>query len=438
MALRVPRQEEEFGNWRAEPHPFTIEYSFMVLEELRLHAEEGFQKIPHGGLEVGALLLGTFEGGAVRILEWRAIECEHAGGPGFVLSEKDQAGLADQIQDCASAPELRGLIPVGWFHTHTRSGLFFSPEDRAVHQRLFPERWQIAMVLRLAKDQPPLAGFFVTEPDGHMRCESSYMEFGVRANPTMLLRPRRASAAPRPEPDAKPQTPPQHERRPMGVRQSWWDTPPTPPRMVADSYAAPAPAPLPLHPPPADVLSDLPTGKFRWRLLVTVALMLLVIAGAVITRKSWMGATEPPLALRLEEVEDQLIIRWDLHSPAARQADRGALEINDGGVRHEIPLDEVQARSGSVTFIRQSEDVQVHLTLQAQGREPAREFARFLGGPVKSRLATELEQTEMEKEQLNSDVERLRQALKEETSRTQRLRGSVKNLESQLKQAPRP
>ena len=92
--------------------------------------------------------------------------------------------------ETAAAPELKDLCLVGWFHTRTRGRSLFTPEDKSIQDLFFPEEWQVALVLRLTKDLPPTAGFFVREPDGDMRIESSYHEFIARPNAAMLLRPR--------------------------------------------------------------------------------------------------------------------------------------------------------------------------------------------------------------------------------------------------------
>lgn len=82
----------------------------------------------------------------------------HAKGPSFVLSDRDLAGLREAIS--GAAVELPDMEPVGWFHTHTRSEIFLSPDDVAVYNEIFPEPWQVALVMRLRKEQPAVAGFF--------------------------------------------------------------------------------------------------------------------------------------------------------------------------------------------------------------------------------------------------------------------------------------
>ncbi|MBK5290192.1 MAG: hypothetical protein JJE04_00675 [Acidobacteriia bacterium] len=430
MPLRSPRSEEEYESWRTDSHSLTIEYSLMVLEELRLAGEAGFQKIAHGGVEVGALLMGLRDGDRVRIEEWRPIECEHARGPGFLLSQNDLAGLERLIGQTATAPELNGLYPVGWFHTHTRSKVFFSPEDKSIQDLFFPESWQVALVLQLTKDHAASAGFFVRDSDGGMRMESSYREFAVRPNSAMLLRPRRETALARIEPEALPASQPAAQdnapsrRRGPSHRQQLWDEPPPVPRTSLESQ--PPPAALPQE----RIVAAIPQVK----LLLPAFVLVLVAGAAVLTKPYWMPEPAPAIALRVEEIEDQIVIRWDLKSEVVRQAERGTLQIIDAGHTREIALDALEARAGSVTLMREGEDVQVRLALFRTGQPAVEEFARFLGSPVKAELTGQLEQAEQDKQQLATDVDRLKEALQQEALRSQRLRNSVKGLEDRLRQ----
>ena len=182
------------------------------------------------------------------------------------------------------------------------------------------------------------------------------------------------------------------------------------------------------------IVAEMPRPHFRWRLLLA-AFVLLTVAGAVVfTRPYWMPQPAPSISLRVEEVEDQIIIRWDHKSPVVRMAERGTLQITDAGRTREIALDRPEARAGSLTLVREGEDVQVRLALFPTGQPEVEEFVRFLGSPVKTRLNGQLEQAEQDKQKLSTDVNQLKQALAKESIRSKSLRESVKGLENQLKQ----
>ncbi|MFB3776779.1 MAG: Mov34/MPN/PAD-1 family protein [Bryobacteraceae bacterium] len=206
--------------WKVAGQPVAVEYSRTLLDTLRAEVVDGFHKLQRGGLEVGGVLFGKRSGGTVRILAWRPLASEHAAGPGFVLSEKDDEALRRLVDSAAADPELAGLEAVGWYHSHTRSGLILSAEDVGIWDRHFPEAWQIALVLHPEKLKPTRAGFFCRGEDGVARPGPSPLEFDVEAIPKPRKAPRPAPVAAPREPTAEP-PPAIAARRPPG-RLSWF------------------------------------------------------------------------------------------------------------------------------------------------------------------------------------------------------------------------
>jgi proteasome lid subunit RPN8/RPN11 len=212
--------DKERGSWTAPGHSRSIEYATAVLTGIRADAIEGFNKLPHGGVEVGGVLFGTKDLSCVKALRFRPVLCEYAYGPSFTLSEKDQAGLKELLSRAPADDELRGLIPVGWYHSHTRSEIFLSERDLELFNRFFPEPWQIALVVRPANFSPTGAGFFFREPNGKILAERSYSEFtipasfGAQALSVLETAPAPADGdyAPIPVPQAAPHTGTQTER----------------------------------------------------------------------------------------------------------------------------------------------------------------------------------------------------------------------------------
>lgn len=89
--------DNKLAAWSVAESPITIEYSMIVIEEIRHAVAEGFQRLSRGGIEVGGILYGTRDGRTVRILAMRPIACEHARGPAFLLSDKDRMVLNQQL-----------------------------------------------------------------------------------------------------------------------------------------------------------------------------------------------------------------------------------------------------------------------------------------------------------------------------------------------------
>src|SRR6267142_6702241 len=118
----------ECGIWQG-----TVEYAHAVMEQIRVAAVNGFNAFGHGGLEIGGVLYGERRGDMVRILAAAELPCEHALGPGFVLSENDQAAFRESMK----APA--GMRAVGWYCSHTRSSVAMNANDCSIMERFFGE-----------------------------------------------------------------------------------------------------------------------------------------------------------------------------------------------------------------------------------------------------------------------------------------------------------
>ena len=172
----------ELKTWRIPECPFLMECSSTVLEQMRQEVE-GRSSSRRGEQETGGVLFGINELGRICILASKPLPCEHALGPGFVLSAKDEKRLAQLIAAPATAPELNGLQALGWYHSHIRSRIFLSERDLQIHSRYFGAPYQIALVIHPRSDRPARAGIFFREASGEMRTEASYEEFAIEAPP---------------------------------------------------------------------------------------------------------------------------------------------------------------------------------------------------------------------------------------------------------------
>src|SRR5580700_685061 len=203
--------ENKLAAWSVAESPISIEYSLVVIEEIRHEVAEGFQRLSRGGIEVGGILYGTRDGRTVRVLAMRPIACEHARGPAFLLSDKDRVALNEQLVRDKDEPNLEGLISVGWFLSHTRSEIALTESDQEIYSIFFPTPWQVTLVIRPGRGGSMRAGFFVREADGTVKSENSYLEFnfpdrlaGVLdrvpgPRPERVQGERRVNAVPRPE-----------------------------------------------------------------------------------------------------------------------------------------------------------------------------------------------------------------------------------------------
>lgn len=192
--ISLTRVDTDTKKWHIPQSPFQIECSPAVLDRIRLEVEQG-RGLPNGGQETGGVLFGTDEPGRICILGSQPIQCEHAFGPGFILSGKDENRLAQLL----SGPQLNGLKALGWYHSHLRSKIFLSERDVQIHSRYFPAPYQIALVVRPRSDGPARAGFFFPESTGAMRTESAYEEFSIEAPAPSTPEPKHAAVPVRAE-----------------------------------------------------------------------------------------------------------------------------------------------------------------------------------------------------------------------------------------------
>ena len=159
-------------------------------------AMAGFRQAPWGGPELGGVLFGAREQGRVRIVSYRPIECEHAHGPSFELSERDQECLRRIL-----AEEAGGLRPVGWYHSKYRDS-FFSSADTALCDRNFTEPWQVALVLRRNKSQLCRVEVFFRRENGTL--DSSRREIAGGAGAAQEAAPQPAHGLKAVPPSARP------------------------------------------------------------------------------------------------------------------------------------------------------------------------------------------------------------------------------------------
>lgn len=314
---------QEYRTWRAPECPFAIEWSAAAMEEIRIAAMEGLFSIPHGGAEIGGLLLGTRSEGIVRILGARPLECEHAMGPGFTLSGNDQARLAAALQrDSEPAPQLE---PVGWYHSHTRSEIQLSRQDLEIHHRYFPSPLDVALVVRPHAMLPVRAAFFFRAADGSIQSGADNREFVL-------------SAAPR--------------------------------------------TPLPV---PAETVVPLPNRPSKP--LRLAAMVLGVAVGLVLLcQKEWTRVfaadRSSSVSLAIYDLGGQLQIRWDWAADPIRSALAGTLEIDDPPALTKIALEPQLLREGTVSYTRIGSRVDVCMTLREPAGKVYSEFSKFIGQPV--------------------------------------------------------
>ena len=137
--------------WKPAEKPISVQLQFDVVDRILLEVMRGFGAVPKRGAEVGGILLGTVEMHGdrfvVNVEAFEAVDCDHASGPSFILSEDDQAAFLESMDRWKRGPERR-IYAVGYYRGHTRDGICLAAEDLAILEDLFPEATAIAMVIK--------------------------------------------------------------------------------------------------------------------------------------------------------------------------------------------------------------------------------------------------------------------------------------------------
>ncbi|MBL8229292.1 MAG: hypothetical protein JNL98_12470 [Bryobacterales bacterium] len=387
------------GIWTVPGHPPLIEYSRHVLADIVAHVCDAYESYLGGGYEVGGVLYGTRDRFHLRIQAFRKLEIRPPR-PSFVLSESDSRRLDELIEAGRSDPALEGMMPLGWYHSHTRSEVFLSEGDLEVYSRHFPEPWHVAMVLHPSEFEPVRIGFFFRESDGFIRTDQSYQEFAVDAPPrTRLLRK---------SPPWKLDSDGQPEEAPLEIA-----SPPS----TEDYELAPEPSKPPVR------------QRARWWALALLAFLALVAAGYSIWTLRQPAAD---LGLRASAIANELHIEWNGASTAIRDAERTELVVTEAGKPQQISLKQKQAAH---IYKPRTSRVDIILRTVAGWGQSSEERLTFLYHPSLNQPLPELQQARQAESELSSEVQGLRENLDRQRKETQRLESRIAEIRQQRENA---
>ena len=386
------------GRWQ-------VVFSPVALSGIVSASMEGFNRIGHGGLEVGGVLFGSREDHTVRVLAHRPLECEYALGPSFSLSENDLTQLRLLIERSSGDAELAGLLPVGWYRSRTRGEMALGSRDVALADQFFPENWQVAVLLRPTRGGATQVCYYSRRQDGSFQaCEE---QDRLEVDPVRLA--LEAAAERRAESDAVPagsvaaraeSSPgrvPSHreetatavaepseeltgpgapvEGEPVPVPQAAPEESPVPAPVVVGE--AEAPPPRSGQPQPVERRAK---SVFRARAVVIAAgLFAVVLISLVLYYFQPLGPGGP--VLRVEDYEGQLRIEWNRAASQVKDALAGSLEIRDGDVVYAVELGQEELRAGNLILARRTEIVDMTLRLHQPDGQVLITRSSFHGPP---------------------------------------------------------
>lgn len=405
------QSQVDAGIWTVPGHDLSIEYSRLVLSGILTEVVDAFDAYLSGGFEVGGVLLGRFENNRVHILAHRPLQIRPPR-PSFVLSGQDEKQLEELLRSAPAETALTGMVPVGWYHSHTRSEIFLSESDMEIYDRFFPHPWQVAMVLHPSELEPVRVGFFFRESDGFVRTDQSYQEFAVEPPP----RPLRLKKMPPWEGGAAPP--------PAGAE---------PADLEIEEDAAPV---LAAVSPELYSLPPEPEKPSPWRRLAGWGL--LAAAGLAITAGSasiyWMRQPEAPFGLELAPLDNDLRIIWNPTSRVLQDAREVKLRITDGTHQSELPVVMRIGDTAERRYTPRSSRVDVRLIAVSSFGRVRQEGATYvvhpnLGKPSPALVAARQAAAEAERES-----ETLRGAVAARIEQNNRLEAAISALEQEQQQ----
>src|SRR5437879_4143487 len=189
-----------------------IECPSSVLQKMGASALERFNSLPHGGSEIFGILLGTHNSAGVRITGFRALITEHEFARPGELSDEECAAFARAMPASSGEPGASPEAAVGAFRSHPRSSLMLGERDLEIANTLFPQPWQVTLVLRPGNSAMTRGRIFFRKSAGPLAAGAGLREFTV--DPAGIEIPRESAvrlaellpAAVAPIQDALPRT----------------------------------------------------------------------------------------------------------------------------------------------------------------------------------------------------------------------------------------
>ena len=369
--------------WEVPGKPIVVYLRLETLDRLEAEVMRGFGAIPKRGAEIGGVLLGVIEPGpsgtVIRVQDFEPVACSYKRGPTYSLDQDESKTFAETCAHWKLDPS-RPMGAVGYYRSNTRDEVALDSQDVALLDQHFRGAEAVALIVKPFATKPCVAGFFVRE--NGVFPVASPLEFpfrrreltGVEPPPRRSLFERRPKRA-RPDPDLPP------EGGPPDFNAQDFNPQVFNPQEGFSQNRVPNPR---RHEPPtagfstpeAEALAE-PASKFRagwvWLPLSFVFLLLGVFLGFQLALglgpRAALGANPDfSLALTVTRAEDNLNVRWNRDAPAIRSAQKGTLEIEDGGYAKPVDLDQAHLQNGSVVYRRTSDTVLFRLIVFVNAR----------------------------------------------------------------------
>jgi hypothetical protein len=314
-----------------------------LLEEIRDRVLDGYAAAPHGGVELGFVLLGRSTESGTLVEHFREIPCAHLLSPRFLLSPDEEQHFPEWMNQFSADPELECAEVVGWCCSHHRSDLSLLDREIAFHQRYFSQPNQLLMVVKPQSMQAVVAGIFIPDRRGVFRAESPSVRLRSALLDSVLDRGLKTTNEQTEPKVAKP--------LPVAARV------PLSPFLRAPRRSR------------ASFLARRLRISGRWIGTAAILMALLVLAAAGGLHFSGAKASTPSLSVAIRPVADNVVFTW---SGDIDRVESANLEILDGATTSHFDLTNSFQRTGIFVFPRHTGNVQVVLTARTKDQDLVR------------------------------------------------------------------
>lgn len=365
--------------WDEAGKALVVYLSLNAVDRMSVDIMRGLGAVPKRGAEVGGVLLGSIEWPdpandhktIIRVDDFETVACSYARGPSYLLSDAEREKLEGIVERAARNPKLHA---VGYYRSHTREGaLMPGDEDRELFSKCFPNPLAIVLLVHPFATKVSMAGLFLGESG--MLSSSVPVEFPFRRREMTG-----EDAPPRRSLQERAERPERIERqeRPRRAREEEpkldFSTLRLPEVRVEAKKEPLAQAPPPQFSLPPSFAEPAPVTKPQRRgwMWVPICFLFLVLGAGLgyqaaqsMSLRSGDGPDPKAFALNLTAGKNgnTLTVRWDRESPAVRAAERGVLEIVDGGFSKPVPLDPAHLREGTVVYQNTAPEVTFRLVV---------------------------------------------------------------------------
>ncbi len=303
--------------WESPARELAILLNLRLVDRLQQLIREAPER------EIGGYLLGNCDeprrssGSRVVVVEdFEPFPARGGEGPAYVLNPHDLKGL---LRSLARARSKRGNVPVGFFRSHLRKGLYLDQADFSLFQEHFSGPCDVFLLGRPDESGTPVAGFFFWE-DGLLNRRNSYVTFP-------LDRAKLASAG----------------------------------NALVAAHAV-APSEKSVKPKRTVVV----VAAKKWAYGAAGAVMILTaLTMAAVMRLSGTVTSERSrdIALSVQPDGSALRLNWNAAAPVVARANSAILWVSDGGQQRRLDLSGKLLKQGSFVYNPRSKDVSFRLDL---------------------------------------------------------------------------